>query len=222
MPVSFNNGFEEGDYSAWDATIGPPTIDNIITHSGIYSSKSDVILGGIQTCIKDFTPLDILHTRLYVRWQNLTGGGGRKNRFLLLRNVGVGDLFDVRQWTGGGISTIWIEGAGLPAPFWAVLINANLFAIDQWYCIEIRYVNDVVNGEIRLWLDGVEQSFCDNLFNPIILTGVNTTQQIDRIDVGIIGNDEAQIGWIDNIALADTYIGTQKHVSIISPSHAGL
>lgn len=76
--------------------------------------------------------------------------------------------------------------------------------VGQWYCIEFYVKFDSVNGEVRLWIDGVER---------ITYTGYNNSgygTSITKVNFGNPATINVQHDvtvWVDACAIGDSYIG---------------
>ena len=87
----------------------------------------------------------------------------------------------------------------------SVLVNLTT---DQWYCFEVWYKSDPVEGEYRAWFEGKE---------ILRLTNLNTTPRGERphlpnsFDVGILTNREYYnyTSWVDCVVAANTKIGPE-------------
>jgi len=78
------------------------------------------------------------------------------------------------------------------------------YAVDTWYCFEVKYYQHSTEGEYRVWLDGVE------ILNR---TGVNTSsREFGRLELGIqwCSSGYAVTTHHDCVAVSETYIGQEE------------
>ena len=188
----FSDGFESGDFSAWDSTTGSPSVQSSVVNSGSYAMSATGTSNVYAQ--KTFTDQTIVYIRFYARWTALddTADGTRPLR--VLGNDGSSGLFVVRVQTSG-ISFYNVYGTNIGWHKYSTTMNTN-----QWHCIEVK-IKGGSDGEYRLWLDGTE---------VITLTGQDNSgmPDVDAIQVGLTKYSVTSTTvYIDDVVVADTYIG---------------
>lgn len=189
----FKDSFEANNFTLWTATVGAPTIQSLITYSGIYAMD----VTGAASCYAqlDFAAQLTCHVRAYVYLDALVASGGNNNWILALIVKGAGL---VQGWAG-----VWYDGAKW---VWKLLWNngagssvaaAPLPALHQWYCMELKTFCNAGAGEARLYIDGVD------ILNA---TALNMPDAVDRVNVGLSGDAGSDIK-IDCVVFDDSYIG---------------
>ncbi|MHC4537760.1 MAG: hypothetical protein ACYS6K_27835 [Planctomycetota bacterium] len=130
---------------------------------------------------------------------------------------GLADSSD-RFWTmsleSGGVMAFsgWYQtGAG---PRWFLVIrdgystviefSSSAPATGGWYCVEMRWVNDAVNGLGELWVDGV--LVCS-------ITGRDTSAYggatLLRVGLPYLGRCGATSAYVDCVSVSDSYVGPE-------------
>jgi hypothetical protein len=148
----FSDGFESGNFSAWNSTSGSISVEANNPHHGSYNAKS-VVTGshGAGYCRKDITAAPIIYTRGYYK---VTALPNATNQHLPLSEicqtsytnsiiacigytVADGVVWELFDYVGGvAYHTYDTQGP----------------SINTWYCVEI--LRDVANGRSKLWIDG--------------------------------------------------------------------
>lgn len=99
---------------------------------------------------------------------------------------------------------LWNNGSTFGAGKTPVNLTTN-----KWYCFEVWYKSDPINGEYKLWLDG------DELFS---VTGINSTPPArlshpNGFDLGLMHYDTDEstnyTAWIDCVVAADYRVGPE-------------
>ena len=82
-----------------------------------------------------------------------------------------------------------------------VQISVAAPAINAWHCIETKIVNNAVNGEYRVYWDGVE-AFTDTGLDT---SGMNTGIQVIHANFEALGG--TPVVYSDSWIASTTYIG---------------
>lgn len=216
MTVIFEDGFETGDFSLWTETrVGTGDTATVVStdpHHGTKHAKFSVdgvitewscavkMIGGSYT---------VVYARAYFKFKatlpDTTDDYERPislkksdsdvaTVYLQRKNDGKNYLY-LRHVHAGGTDWIW---------------GTTEILADTWYCMEVyAKVNDAVNGEAKVWLNG-------NL--EIQNTGKNTTNQttINQVFVGNGYQADARANdvYVDCVKVADVYIGLEVVVTM--------
>ncbi|MEM3536626.1 MAG: hypothetical protein QXF44_02495 [Candidatus Bathyarchaeia archaeon] len=195
-PTIFQDGFESGDFSAWDYTAGEPEVVNTTNHHGAYCLKAGAEWDYVAKA--GLSQSDTLYVRGYFKFSALPANNGDFVVFMHLRNSNYADLAcTYLRKDENGVQVVGILDFGSwENSEYAIILNVN-----QWYCFELKYYKHTTNGELRLYLNGTE-----------VCTLLNR-QFVDRADI-------INVGWVmgpyytgiihaDCIVVADTYIGPE-------------
>ena len=197
----FNDGFESGDFSAWDSTAGSPSVQSSVVNSGTYAMSASGTSNVYAQ--KTFTDRTTVYIRFYARWTALDDTPDATRPLRVCGNNGSSGLFVVRVQTSG-ISFYNVYGTNIGWHKYSTTMNA-----DQWYCIEVK-IKGGSDGEYRLWLDGTE---------VITLTEQNNSSMpdVDTIQVGLTKYSVTSTTvYIDDVIVADIYIGPISEVTEIT------
>ena len=193
----FSNGFEEGNFTAWSYTMGAPSIVNTPVHHGSYAFKSDAVG---ECCVKSFAGQTLCYARWYVQFADLENLGNGLHVYIggFWGNEGWSECMVRVSRTAAGVLQIgcYVRRGFSTDVNWA---GVN----DTWYCIEIRYKKDAVDGGYSLWVDGVQ------LIN---VTGkdYSAAGDIQWVMCGDEGNSgDIVVFYEDCVVVADTYIGVE-------------
>ena len=201
----FNNGFEEGNFSAWTGTVGSPAVVSAQHHHGSYCEEIDA---GGEYAYKTFAAQTTVFVRFYVRTPDtLPPSSGNYISFAALRNAST-MIWEGPYITRSGTDLIvrlyrYYATAGFSSS------TAKTFAPSTWYCFEVKFVKAVA-GEYRVYLDGVE----------VINYSGNTSAAPDAATINV-GNAWYSYSsgdpWpyhIDCVMVADAYIGPESGVTV--------
>ncbi|PVX27034.1 MAG: hypothetical protein CW716_04365 [Candidatus Bathyarchaeum sp.] len=192
----FADGFESGDFSAWNSTNETPSVVGNPVHSGSYAAEFSAALWNYEYAQILFSGQTTLHVRWYIRWSTVP-----TVLALVLDAItttgGFQSLFTVRFDTDTMRITDQLTSSNYD-------YNSASFVADTWYCIEVKFVvNDGSNGEVRGYIDGDE---------IITQTGLDHSgvADITWIRLGQAGQGSAMTNYIDDVIIADTYIGPES------------
>lgn len=165
-PDLFNDGFEAGDFSAWDGTVTTNNGDSVLEvlntdpHHGYYQAHALCDRTG-ETDASNYCYWDdgatlsvtTLYTRMYCKFLQFCDDSS--NGVILYRASGT-SLAYVGVNTGGTPYELRLRirnGAG-----WNAVVGATAILLNIYYCIELKVVvADGVGGEGRVYLGDVEE-----------------------------------------------------------------
>lgn len=213
MVVIFNDDFESGSFSAWTANYGSPTVDNLIYHGGNHAMKCtgqpDMLAQQVIAVRLD------VYCRLYVYFASLPAAG----HFVDVLDLTNPDPYEAQSEVGvyndGGVVKWCFRRPPLATP--PEYLAASGPSIGQWYCVEerVRAVGVAPwTQTTEAWIDGV-LTFQDSY------AAANSEGTTD-IWVGGGDKNEAVTNYIDDVIVADSYIGTQSLVGTLKVTHIKL
>jgi hypothetical protein len=204
----FADGFESGSFSAWTSTSvtsgETATVVNTIAYQGTYSAMfTSNGNGGFERtyCYKTISSLAELYARGYFRVAT-SGIADNDDRFyfLIFRAGSQPVAFAGWRQTGGTVkwNLLIRDGTG-----WAGAFSSASPSLNQWYCVELHWVESASGGYAELWVDGV--LVCS-------VTGKNTAYygDVNRVDFGlaeIVQCGATQV-YVDCCVVANAHIGT--------------
>jgi len=203
----FSDGFESGDFSAWDGTSVDTgcsiSVVDTQQHCGTYGAEA--YLGGLNEfdyayCYKNISATNPLYLRVYFRLNELPPSGKGAN-IIKIANQTNGDLaiLEVHEDGAGGQNLRMRFYRG-----WTDSRSASIsVSAGTWYYMELMaYINS--SGEYKGYFEGEEK--CSWSGNN---TGRGTP---DQIQVGLVRDNQADYEhtvWVDCVVVADTYIGPE-------------
>jgi hypothetical protein len=154
--IIFQNGFEEGDFSAWTGTViqgsGSLAVSSGSAHHGSYkatasnSSQSDAYCRYLEA--NGYT---IAYAREYVKIS------AYPNENAYTGFIGLVGSADAYTKAGAGIkNNHWAAYYLTSVPGDAFYESAVTFSLDTWYCLEVKGVVSTTVGEVRVYVDGTE------------------------------------------------------------------
>lgn len=204
----FNDGFESGDFSAWDGTAVDAgqslTVQGTTKHHGSYAAymNYDGSSGGDCYCYTAFTQGATRYGRIYI-YVDAHTTNGRVAVIGLYQSASGVYTHSIALNSSLELSQFWRDSEGNHSTPSETSLN-----LDQWHCLEILYKSHATAGEIRVWLDGTE-------VEDLAHTGIDTSAyQMNRINVGndwvgYTTSGAADI-YFDCVVVADTYIGPES------------
>lgn len=226
--VFFENGFEEGDFSAWTGTnnganANAPVVQGAVVHCGSHAALFTVNVNswtGYTYCYRVLpSEYATLFVRAYIYFDDLADGSPRMATAIGLRRngtnkalqFGLQNFAGTQYWhvsyhTGAGWRDLWRSATPVPTA-------------DQWYCLELMGVISLTLGEQRAWVDGVE---------VIAQTGLDMgTALFDRIDVGrFLSSQQGSAGdsYADCVIASDLLSGPETILTTVlqNTPHSGL
>ncbi|HJX60967.1 MAG TPA: multicopper oxidase domain-containing protein [Dehalococcoidia bacterium] len=171
----FSDGFESGNFSAWDATFGGPARISVTSAAALQGSfgMQSVITGNTPSYVTDNTPANesSYHARFYFD-PNSTISSGSAHDILAGRNTAGATILRVQyRRTNGGLYQIRagaLRSTGLAYTNWFTVSDAP-------HAIEIAW-QSATNASFSLYIDGVLRQ---------TRTGLNTnTRKLDSVRLG--------------------------------------
>lgn len=204
MTRLFENGFEEGDTSAWTATTNTPTVSGGNALIGSYGMGCDISGADQSVHYAIASNQSKVRIRMYVGFASLSLTPAAGTRLLILRNDAWGyeaviELWDTEEITFRGITED--DDTGL---------NMTPVAIDhvRFVEIELAYSTGVGanNGYAKWWINGQLQE---------VITGIdNDLGHVRYVDIGSRDAWGTRSGTvkIDQVAIDNVhYIGRDGH-----------
>ncbi|PVX26296.1 MAG: hypothetical protein CW691_01840, partial [Candidatus Bathyarchaeum sp.] len=177
----FENGFEQGDFSAWDSTNGTVSVVNTDRHNGDYALKCE---GSSDYVTKTIPSTTNVWVRAY--WKT--------------EAIPVTDYYSGYICSGNGFEARWNTMTGNGR--WDLQIDGSYggsytqsITPDVWYCVEVEF--DADNNQHYMYIDGVQRISCTNA----------TTTAITSINVGQISANWGENTYVDCVVISDSYIG---------------
>ena len=209
LSVLFEDGFESGDFSAWSgistSSGETATVVDTLPHLGAYSAMfaSDGG-GGFEGAYSyvDVSSSSELYGRGYFRVSQ-SGIAENNDRFYFMRFRAGGVDVAYAGWRQTGGVTRW----GLiirDGTSWVTAFSGSAPSLDQWYCVELHWVEDSSSGFGELYVDG--ELVCS-------ASGRNTAAfgGVDLVRFGLaeVYNCGPTTVYGDSFVLSDTYIGPE-------------
>lgn len=199
--ILFENGFEEGNFSAWTGTAGTPQIVGTSPHHGSYCMLAD---GDGDYAFKTFTAGSNLFVRTYL---NITAqpGSGDYTRFLGFYSGSTEILSFIYRNNAGTIE------CRVYNPTLGGVSAAFSLTLNTWICVELEFDTDA--DVHNLWIDDVLK---------VTLTG-NIATNPDRVRVGrYSGFVWSFNAYYDCIVVANTYVGLEIEEENYPPSASNI
>jgi len=206
-PYIFEDGFESGDFSAWDGTFvtSNDTLEVISTDSyeGSYcmNCSVDSIVNDGAYCYKSITTQSVCHARAYVKVMASNIEPDGYVYFIQFRYAGYGRTVARVGRSGNGSLRLAYRDGG--SNYYK--ISSTTLSLQSWHCLELRFVHSDTSGEYKVYLDGVEVT-------DLTVTSANTSDvYVDRVRFGIAGGyswpDGGVTVQVDSAVINDDYIG---------------
>ncbi len=213
----WENGFEEGNFSAWTATYLYPgqsltctTAANEATppHHGNYQAKADINASLLSTAAYAYKDLQDSYTTINLRFYvylstyytptqpHETYLGTIASAEYILCQIGLTD-------TTGQFVFITYQGTST-----TILYSSKTLTPNTWHCIEIQRTQHSQNGEYHMWLDETELA-------EFSRTNLDTSSYTtSRIYAGnyhgcAYHHPDHVTFYIDCVAVSNTYIGKE-------------
>ena len=211
----FEDGFESGDFSAWDGTTvtageADLSVQSTEKYQGGYGADAYIHYTSSwwldAYCYKNFgSTYTKLHARAYFKFTDFPVSAQIES-VLELRKSG--------DWPYVVISI----GVKADGNAWYIQYTDNgskqseevsdTIQTDTWYCLEI--MGDTSNGELEVWKDG------SSIWSK---TGVSSLSGINQLYAGVIyGYRGTYHVYFDCVVVADTYIGEEGGVTEVQIS----
>jgi len=224
-PTIFSSDFESGDFTDYDGTNlddgNTLEVQSSIKHDGSYALHS--IQVGSNYHADAWKTLDQQYTTIhlgfwvYISSNSTLSADWKYYYFAAMKDPDVGGYYQIYvgwERTGGNVNKWRLQVA---RPWETGTSDAN-FTFDEWHWVEVKYVSDSTNGEVRLYVDDVE---------IITKTGLDTSgDQIGRIFIGA-GDSSGNPGsdtdnlevYIDRVIVSTEYIGPETAGDTTPPTY---
>lgn len=207
----FSDGFESGDFSAWSGTTATTgeTVSVVTSdkHHGNYSfyGASNGGGGGETACAYvTHAGISTIYVRAYMKYVTI-GQPDNNDRFfnIICRGTGGNYMCEAGVINVSGtkrFKLITRNGTGYASS------TDSTIAVQtgQWYCFEMYWKQDAVNGEAKLYIDGVELCSASGLDS----TAYGAVTKVD-FGFGSIIDCASCEAYFDCVVVADTYIGPE-------------
>jgi len=196
-PYIFEDGFESGDFSAWDGTEATGTLEitSSPVYQGSYACKATITDYEYATPYKNFaSPPSTIYARFYVYLDTYSVSSGGYVDLMSWRDVSAGSTFcSLRVYDTSRQLRLVYDGN--------TDTSSTTLDLDTWYCVEVKYVKSSGSGEYRVYLDGSEVT-------DLTHTGLTTTRNAERLRLnrGSSGVTSAVVIH-DCVVVDDSYIG---------------
>jgi len=193
-PELFSDGFESGDFRAWDgisfSSAETATVVSTFSRSGVYSARFTSNGNALRESAYSFKAVQS-SSELYARgfvWIGSSGIVDNDDRFYFIMFRGGGNGLAYGGWrrTQGQVrwSLITRDGNGWVSAYSTLSPLANM-----WYSVELHWVGDATNGYAELYVDGAL---------VVSISGRNTA--------ALGGTDQVRFGLAELYSCMDTVV----------------
>lgn len=196
MVEFFNNGFEEGDFSAWTGVVGTPSIVTSPVHHGTKAAE----LIPDERVYQTISAVGEAFGRCY--YQNIHTIDPNTYRIVAELTESDKDSCLARALCSNvGGTTRWqlqIRKSDGSYPIYTDVISTP--QINTWYSVEVWFKKNTMNGA-KLWIDG-----------NLVLTATDTTYNgnIYNYELRDACNGGIFSDYYDCVVVADAYIGPEE------------
>lgn len=202
MGELFNNGFEEGDFTAWTSNTGG-TVVNETKHHGTWCYKTTTNVN----CKKITAGSTSCYARVYVKFSGYPSANTYYVRFMTLARAASVNYASLALYNSNGTykwMLTYYGGSGDHTVYSDMQTNP---ATNTWVCLELYYKRDVVgnDGACKVWINGSE------------LTDISQTNfDGPSSDVNelacwhIVSNGDQFTVYHDCVVISDAYIGPES------------
>jgi hypothetical protein len=206
LTVIFSDGFESGDFSEWTATENSAgdttTVVTTLPHHGTYHGKFTTDASGTNEYADCYHTLassaSVLNVRGY--FAAVTALPSEGNFYMVISADGSGFIAGAVIRTVSGVTNWWLRYRdGLDIYF---VDTGIAVALNTYYCVELESIVDGVNGEARLYINGVEEA-------EVTSKDTNNYGNIATLYIGEATStgQTAHSIYVDCVVVADAYIG---------------
>ena len=208
----FQDGFESGDFSAWDGTyntsgasLSPETAN---PHHGSYHARLTTTGANLYETAYVYKSLNeqpIVYCRAYFYFHSLSNDRGPT--CIVLR----GDTYPLaycRLKAGSSLQSHWTLGYRNNGAEESVSTTDGFPSENSWVCVELYVKVGSGDGEAKLYINRTEILSATGLTN-------NDKGNVDKVEVGglEIGYNPTITIDFDCVVVADTYIGEEGEVT---------
>jgi len=209
--IIFQDGFESGNFNAWDGFTGGPnhatdwSVQGTIIHDGSYAAmctrNAADRWGGYYSLLGGgyFTEL---YFRIYFRFDTWINVNTSMTFQYITSKPPVLDIIGAGIRNIGGVRYLWVRRYYPADQSFQYAFNWQL---NRWYCVELHFKKNATQGEYHVWIDGI-------LYHSE--TGLNTSGAPDAgrasfvQSVSVFASYPAH-SYLDCCIVADTYIGPE-------------
>ena len=200
----FNNGFEEGDFSAWTSQqldAGQTLeVQSVHKHHGTYAMRSQITDNKAAYEIKTFTGQTLIYVRVYLKIYDLPSSG---TLFSTQLRVGAASFGTADFYASVAVSSTKWQFTTHGSEGWDVYEYTSTPDTGTWYFIEIKAEKSSTANQ-QFWLNGVS----------IRNTTRNTSAKANIARIGF-GASSSNFGGVvgmygDCVIIADSYIGEES------------
>ena len=203
----FGDGFESASFKAWTGTSSTTgetkTVVTSPTHHGSYSAQfTSNGGGGTENAFsyETISPTGEVYARdyVYVSQSGIVDNNDRFQAIMLRTGITSIAYAGWRQTVGAVKWSLTIRnGASLVTAY-----SATLPELNRWYCVELHWMNDPVDGLGELWVDGVK--VCSVAGKDTSAYGDATSVRFGLVEV--VGCGPMSV-YVDCVKISDYYIG---------------
>jgi hypothetical protein len=220
----FSDDFETNNLNAWSGVSSgggspDPSTESTIKNTGTYAMQASSLgFGQWSVAYKHLgTNYTTLHLRAYVRTNALPSTLNRiKMGAMIADNTSAYALAECQLYYDGGYY-YWVLGYTTNGGSESFLYSAaDTIHVDQFYCIELRFVSGSGTGEARLYVNGTD---------TIDATGLtNNDYEAEYLEVGAYNptGSVSYTDYIDDVVAATFYIGPIGFADTEAPTYSSL
>jgi len=194
----FSDGFESGDFSAWDGTSDSGVaVETANPYQGSYNYESNCSGGGADANImKLFTETAKVYGRIYFNIESDEGTSIIYTAFMEFSDSSWHRLAALGyNYASRNLTLKYYNNSGA-----FDLVSSQTLEVNKWYCLEVEYYSADA-GEVKVWLDGTEVS-------DLAVSTNNSLYKSNRMMVGIRDNWRGDVHIDFDCVVIDTeYIG---------------
>jgi len=158
--LQFADGFESGNFVNWTGTVVTPgetaLVSNALAHHGVYGGRF-MSNGTGETerayCYKTVKASGEVYAQGYFR-VSTSGIVEEADRFYFIILAGSDNVAYAGWRKVGGVARWCLAIRNGSSTVFAYSVSSP--ALNQWYCVELRWKKDAVNGLGDLWVNGVK------------------------------------------------------------------
>lgn len=215
----FNNGFESGDFSGYDAVVGSPSITELKLHCGSYACECDVSPTNSEGPYVNLGHHKEVYLQFEVKFEDTTPPASGRVYFAYIRestdSVNILSLFIYNdagtvKWgytyrDAGSSTTVNSAEAGTTDP-----------VADTWYCVELKIVMSSRDGDAEgsyaMYIDDTLLSDIDQSAIDTDYTGVSVLRLVTYTTVA-----GGATTYYDCVTWQDTDVGACHAAGSVEP-----
>jgi len=220
----FNNGFEEGNFSAWTGTYVDTgnTLEVIAAaqHHGNYGAHSILTaFTNLALCYKQLaSAYSTVFAHLYIKFNTAFNLGSGYYVTYNRLNYGDNEIASIGIRNDGGTYKWQLRYLSSGTTYSYQVLESPLPTTGVWYCIELKVVVHASAGEARFYLDGTEKLTATGLDDDNY-GNVSRIWAGQNVPAGAFGSHDI---YYDCVVVGDVYIGPEEEVTYKTVSDSGL